>query len=148
MSKLLYCISQSKSQLTLFLFFNTIRKKKLFRLLYVSDINCILSVSHTITRVRITRVVEGSNERTGAERVIRGIATSATNRTAIIQRHGVERDGAEGDRPNADKVWTRKRDEERSKERETEMATGRVCTTTGSLRCTFWYSVYVRARVQ
>lgn len=40
-----------------------------------------------------------------AEGLIRGIAMSAANRTAIVWRHGEEkRKEAEGDRPNADKA--------------------------------------------
>jgi len=64
----------------------------------------------------------------GGEGLIRGIAMSAANRMAIMWWHGEEkREEAEGDRPNADKVW-RERDRKKRKEIETEMATGRVCT--------------------
>ena len=63
----------------------------------------------------------------GGEGLIRGIAMSAANRMAIMWRHGEEK-REEGDRPNADKVWTRERDGKKRKETETEIATGRVCT--------------------
>lgn len=41
----------------------------------------------------------------GREGLIRGIAMSAANRTAIMKRHDEEkREEAEGDRPNVDKA--------------------------------------------
>lgn len=95
-----------------------------------------------VTRVRVTRVSRSDCRRD--EGMIRGIATSAVNRTAIAQGECEEWEEAEGDRPNADKARTREQDEEKKKERERKRRRWQQeeYVPTGSLRCTFWQFVY------
>lgn len=101
--------------LLLFVLFDNWPSEKIFSTHFCPR-NIIAFTNHSVA-ARVTRVVEGSNDK-GPKGVIRGIATSAANRTAIVPRGGEERKKkTEGDRPNADKARMRER---REKERESK----------------------------
>jgi len=80
---------------------------------------------------------------TGGREVDKGNSDVSDWLTEQPSRRGTARRGRK--RRVIDRTRIKCERENETKERETEMATGRVCTPTGSLRCTFWYSIYMRA---
>lgn len=107
--------------LTLLLFFDSRLSGKNFSGTSSAVLIYILVVSHAYSHARAChKGGRGFERRRGGDKgVIRGIATSAANQTAIARRarRGEEGGGAEGDRPNADKARAREREiKERRKE--------------------------------